>query len=68
MLKKILFSNTKRVFKCLVKAFKVHVKIEKIIYEYITEDKISEHLFTDENILNLNKQINNETLKLYNLR
>ena len=67
MLIKNVFSNAKKVYSCLVKAFKVHVKIEKIIYEYITEDEISEHLFTDENIVNYNKQLDNTILKMYNL-
>ncbi len=59
-------SKIKRVYRCLLNAFKLHVKLEKMIYEYVTEDKISEHLFTDGNVVNCNKEINFETLRLYN--
>jgi len=59
-------SKIKRVYKCLVEAFKLHTKIEKVIYEFVTEDKISEHLFTDKNVINCNKELNLETVRLYN--
>lgn len=59
-------STFKRVYMCFLRAFKIHVKLEEMFYEAITEDKINANMFTNEKVINCNKELNFETIKLYN--
>lgn len=59
-IKKLSISN--RILRCLVNAFRFHIKLEEIIYNSATED----NLLFNENVKEINNELDVLTLKLYN--